>query len=496
MPEPADRHDAPPSRAWQPCLALAGPARPATARVPPEGLPSSDGRRPSRPPDPAPLGSDHHAPTPPLRHRLVIVGGGAGGLYLATALGERFERRAEADVLLIDDALSHVWKPLLHEMAAGTLSPAESEVSFLQQARRHHFRFHPGQMESLDRTRRQVWLKPLVDERGSEVAPRRAVGYDTLVIAVGSVVNDFGTHGVREHAMALDSAEDAHRFHRLMLAACGRAELQGSGPVQVAIVGGGATGVELAAELTEAIADLASYGLRLRRLLSPVQVRVIEAGPRLLPGLPQEVARRVTKDLGRIGVEVLLEQRVTGVGRDHVTLADGGRIPSSLTVWAAGIQGRPVMQCMDGLEVDKSGRLLLRPTLQSTFDDHVFAIGDCAVQTDTPGHHPAPPTAQAAQQQARLLARSLPRRLRGAPLLTFSYRDRGALVSVGRRRAVASLVGLVTGQRLTLEGPLARLSYWALHRKHLVRLHGLLRTAALLVAGWLAERTQPRTKLH
>jgi NADH dehydrogenase len=429
-------------------------------------------------------------------HRIVIVGGGAGGLYLAGALGETLGRNAAADVLLIDDRLTHVWKPLLHEMAAGTLPPQESEVSFLQQARRHHFRFHPGDMESVDRTQRQVWLKPLIDERGGEVAPRRAIGYDTLVVAIGSMVNDFGTRGVREHAIALDDAHEARRFHRLMLAACGRAELQGAGPVQLAIVGGGATGVELAAELTEAIADLASYGLRLRQMERPVQVRVIEAGPRLLPGLPDVVAAKVTRDLDQLGVDVLLNQKVTEVGREHVSLAEGQRLPASLTVWAAGIRGRPVLRCLDGLELDKAGRLLLRPTLQTTLDDDVFALGDCATCAAAPDGRPAPATAQAAQQQARLLARSLPRRLRGSPLQHFRYRDRGALVAVGRRRAVASLVGLLSGQRYTLEGTLARLSYEAVHRKHLVQLHGLLRTAVLVVAGWLAGRTQPRTKLH
>ena len=126
-----------------------------------------------------------------------------------------------------------------------------------------------------------------------------------------------------------------------------------------------------------------------------------------------------------------------------------------------------MLRCLDGLELDKADRLVLRPTLQTTRDDNVFALGDCAICTPLQDRHPVPPTAQAAQQQARLLARSLPHRLRGIPLRNFRYHDRGALVSIGQRRAVASLAGLVSGQRFTLEGTLARMSYEAVHRRHL-----------------------------
>lgn len=433
---------------------------------------------------------------PGERHRIVIVGGGAGGLDLAARLGDRLHRSREAEVLLIDGALTHVWKPLLHELAAGTLRHRETVVDFLQQARRHRFRFHLGSMDSLDRASQQLWLEPLVDEDGREIAGRRAVYYDTLVLAVGSIVNDFGTPGVREHSMALNGAEDAHRFHRRLLSECARAELQGDGPVEVVIVGGGATGVELAAELVESVGEIASFGEELQRLQQPVQVRIVEGGPRLLGALPEDVSARINDDMDRLGIDVLLGQRVVEVGKRFVRLGDGRTLRSTLTVWAAGIQGPPVLQQMDGLELNKMRQVLVRPTLQSTVDDRVFAIGDCAALAPSQGSAPVPPKAQAAQQQARFLADALPSVLRGQSLPAFEYHDKGSLVSLGHRNAVGSIASRMGGRSFTLEGWLARWSYWAVQRQHMAALHGVVRTAFTTLTEWLGGRAQPRVKLH
>ncbi|MCW7537655.1 NAD(P)/FAD-dependent oxidoreductase [Aquabacterium sp. A7-Y] len=436
------------------------------------------------------------AATPASLHRVVIIGGGAGGLELAARLGDSAGREGLADVVLVDSALTHLWKPLLHEVAAGTLDHQETEVDYLQQARRHHFRFHLGSMAGLDRAARQVWLEPLIDEEGEEIAPRRALDYDTLVISVGSIVNDFGTPGVREHALALNTPADARRFHRRLLAACARSELQSGGPVEIVIVGGGATGVELAAELSESVAEIASYGARLQQLPQAVRLRIVEAGPRLLAAMPEHVAQTVHEDLRRAGVDVLTAQRVKEVAPDHVRLGDGSRLPAEITVWAAGIQAPPVLAQTDGLERNKLGQLVVRTTLQTTLDDAVFALGDCASCVPAPGAAPVPPRAQAAQQEARLLASSLERHLRGEPLQPFAFKDKGALVSLGRRNAVGRVIGQMTGRGFTFEGLLARLTYWGLQRQHMAALHGTARTVLATVGGWLTGRSQPRVKLH
>lgn len=449
------------------------------------------------------------------RHRLVIVGGGAGGLQLAARLGRHLGPDAPIELTLIDAALTHVWKPQLHELAAGTLGGPDQEADYLQQARQHHFRFHLGRLERVDRSARQLWLAPLLDDEGQTVAPRRAVPYDTLVLALGSVVNDFGTPGVREHAVALDTADDARRFHRRLLSLWARNELQAAGqaertPVRIAIVGGGATGVELAAELMESLSTLAGFRPHLGGAdsqggsattdMMPVRLHLLEAGPRLLAALPEAVAAQAQADLQRRGIEVRTGVRVTGVTATTVQLGDE-TLAADLTVWAAGIRGPEVLKQMDGLAQAPSGQLVVGPTLQTPQDPRVLAMGDCAWCTPQPGGSAVPPRAQAAHQQAELLARALPGFiLRSEPLPTFHYDDKGSLVSLGRRHAVGRVYtprpGGEAGGGFNLDGLLARWAYWGLQRQHMATLHGPLRTALATIGGWLLARTGPPVKLH
>ena len=435
--------------------------------------------------------------------RVVIVGGGAGGVELAVRLGHAARRGEALEVVLVDPSPTHIWKPMLHEVAAGTLPTADHEVDYLQLARRHGFRFHPGALSSVDRRSRKVWLAPLVDADGGEIAPRRALPYDRLVLAIGSVVNDFGTPGVKDHAVMLDSPADARRIHRRLLAACARAELAPAGaaadPVDLVIVGGGAAGVELAAELVDAIDELAGYGERLPRLVRASRITLVEAAPRLLGALPEDIASDAQAQLERRGVAVRLGAQVVEVGAEGVTLADGSTIGADITVWAAGIQGPRVLGATDGLERNRRGQLVVRPTLQTTLDDRVLALGDCASCIPATGGRPVPPLAQAAQQQARLLARSLRGLGEGEPMREFTFRDRGSLVSLGRRDAVGrieAVEGRGAGRGLRLGGVAARWAYWALQRRHMAVLHGFGRTLMVTLGSWLVRQPLPRVKLH
>jgi NADH dehydrogenase len=198
-------------------------------------------------------------------HRIVIVGGGAGGLELATRAGDRFGRGGRATVTLVDKNETHLWKPLLHEVAAGSMDIHAHQLDYLAQALWHHFTFCCGALESIDRARREIAVAATVDERGVEVIPRRTLSYDTLVIAIGSVANTFGVPGVTEHAFALESAAEADGFHRRLINACIQANYRPGGTparLRVVIVGAGATGVELAAELHNTTRVLAAYGLQ------------------------------------------------------------------------------------------------------------------------------------------------------------------------------------------------------------------------------------------
>jgi NADH dehydrogenase len=430
-------------------------------------------------------------------HRIVVVGGGAGGLELATRLGDKLGRRGRAEVTLIDCARTHLWKPLLHQVAAGSLGLDDQALDYLAQARWHHFAFRVGAMDGLDRERREVSVAPSFNEEGREVTPRRSVVYDTLVIAVGSTGNDFGTPGVREHAIQLETSDEADRFHRRLIDACLRANTQPGPPgkISVAIVGAGATGVELCAELHKATRELASYGLDRIDPERNVRIVLIEAGPRILPALPERLSQAAHRLLDDLGIEVLTGRRVTGIDQKGVTLDGGERIDAELRVWAAGIKAPEWLKDLDGLETNRLNQLVVRPTLQTTRDDAIFALGDCAA-APLPDGKTVPPRAQAAHQQASLLARSIPARLAGRPLATFRYRDFGSLVSFGEYSAVGNLMGRLIGGNLWVEGLFARLMYWSLYRMHLLALHGFARVALHTLAGWITRTTEPRVKLH
>jgi NADH dehydrogenase len=198
--------------------------------------------------------------------QIVVAGGGAGGLELVRKLGARYGRRNH-DIILIDRNLTHIWKPLLHEVAAGSLDANLDEVGYGGHAVRWGYRFFNGSIESIDRTGQTITTAPLMDERGDEVIGRHTIRYDYLVMAIGGISNDFGVPGVREHAMFLEDRPQADRFRQKLLNACLRtnhAHQTGRGDmrVRVSIVGGGATGVELAAELYNAAKALRNYGLR------------------------------------------------------------------------------------------------------------------------------------------------------------------------------------------------------------------------------------------
>ena len=431
--------------------------------------------------------------------QIVVVGGGAGGLELVRRLGARFGRRHH-DIILIERARTHIWKPLLHEVATGSLDANLDEVGYRSHCHRWGYRYFPGTLAGVDRAARTVTLAPLLDEDGSELIAAHTIRYDYLVLALGSVTNDFGTPGVREHCMVLDSREDADRFRNRLLDHCLRvsrammADGDADAHVRVAIVGGGATGVELAAELYNAAAALGYYGLEVFDE-SRLEVTLLEAGPRILPALPERLADAARHELEALGVQVCEDRPVTEATPHCLHCQDGSKVDADLMVWAAGVRG-PALLADLGLEITRSSQLVVRDTLQTTRDDRIFALGDCCSYTMPGAERPVPPRAQAAHQMAGIVHRNLIRIIDGRPLTSFVYHDHGSLVSLSRFSTVGSLMGNLVGGRMAIEGRLARFVYASLYRMHLIAVHGWLRGMALLLVGRVNRIVRPRLKLH
>ncbi|AJA07162.1 NADH dehydrogenase [Sphingopyxis fribergensis] len=432
--------------------------------------------------------------------QIVVVGGGAGGLELVRKLGAHFGRKNH-DIILIDRNHTHIWKPLLHEVAAGSLDANLDEVGYRGHCHRWGYRFYYGTLETINRTKRQVIIAPVHDEDGSEIVGRHAIRYDYLVLAIGSVSNDFGTPGVRENCIFLDERAQADRFRSKLLDHCLRVSRRMSADctvneyVRVVIIGGGATGVELSAELYNAASALRLYGLEVFDE-SRLKVTLVEAGPRILPALPERLAKAAQAELEALGVRVLTGVPVTSAEKHAIITKEGERIEADLMVWAAGVKGHALLSHLDGLEVNRASQLLVRPTLQTTEDERIFALGDCCSCLLPGTERPIPPRAQAAHQMASMVYRNLLRITAGKPLLDFVYRDHGSLVSLSRFSTVGSLMGNLIGGRLAVEGRLARFVYTSLYRMHVLAVHGWLRGLALMAVGKVNQVIRPRLKLH
>ena len=433
-------------------------------------------------------------------HKIVVVGGGAAGLELVTALGNKYGKSGRAHVTLVDRARTHIWKPLLHEVAAGSLDVGHHAVDYLHHAHANNFRYRIGEMTGLDRERRVVQLAASTDSEGREVTPVRAIPYDTLVMAVGSTTNDFGTPGVKEHAIALDTQEQAVRFHQRLVNGMLRAHTQ-EGPVRpgqlhVTVIGAGATGTELAAELHRTTREVAKTGLDKIDPAKDLKITLVEAADRILPAVPARLSSDVMALLAKIGVEVRVKARVTEVRADGVQLADGGFIPSELVVWAAGVKGANFLKDLGGLETTRNNQLVVTPTLQTTRDPDVFAMGDCAYLVEQGSDTPIPPRAQAAHQQAAHLLKQIPNKMAAKPLKPFKYRDFGSLVSLGEYTTVGNLMGFIQGKNMFIAGLFARLMYRSLYKMHETAVNGFWKTALDALARAITRRTVARVKLH
>lgn len=434
-------------------------------------------------------------------HHIVVVGGGAGGLELATHLGDSLGKKQKAEITLIDSNRTHVWKPLLHEIAAGSMNPEKHELDYLAQAHWHQFKFRLGRMDGLDRSKKQVSLAPYIDENGDEIIPGRTFSYDTLVIAVGSTTNDFGVKGAKKHAIALDTQDQAEKFHRKLHNALLKAQTQTTpikdGQLDVAIVGAGATGVELAAELHNTTRELAAYGLDNIDAEKDIKISIIEASERLLPALPEKLSSAVDQELRKLGVDVNTGERVIEVTAKGIKTHSGRFIPSALVVWAAGIKAPDFLKNLDGLETNSINQLVVEQTLQTTKDANIFAFGDCAA-CEWIGHSSnVPPRAQAAHQQASMLFKSMKYRAAGQDKLPkYKYTDYGSLVNLGRYSTVGSLMGAISGGSMYIEGLIARIMYRSLYKMHLMALHGFFSVFLQSIGRLISRRTEPRVKLH
>lgn len=416
---------------------------------------------------------------------LVIVGGGAGGLELAV----RLAKAGRSDVRLIDNGETHIWKPRIHELAAGLRRGQVDELDYAGLAEHWGFAFERGELCDVDPTTRELTLAAIHGRDGRTLVGERKIAYRALVLALGGVTPDMGVEGVMDHAFMLDGEEDAEALSQRYSSGLLAHSLGGyTRPYHIVIVGSGATGVELSAHLAT---DAVGAALAPRAAQPEVQITILEASETFMSGMDDTVRQAIHERLTQAGIEIKTHQQVSKVSAEAVETKDGQRFPADLTVWATGRVGPPVADKIDGLACNKKRQWRVRRTLQCADSDALFALGDCAYIEDDP----VPPTAQAASEQAEHLATELPQFLDGEQPANFTFQDKGTLLSLGQAGSVGEVRGHF-GDDLQVRGRLARAAYRGLQRQHQLLLLGAAKGTAEAISDVFGRSIGPRLKVY
>jgi NADH dehydrogenase len=410
--------------------------------------------------------------------RVLILGAGFGGLTTAVELGRRARTGPAMDVTLVDRGNFHLFTPMLYQVATGLVEPGHVEYPARAIARDYGFRFREGTVEAIDLDRQHV------------VVGGEPLGYDRLVIALGSVTNYFGNESIERCAASLKTIGDAVAIRNRVVGAFERADVENDHAERRAwltfvVVGGGATGIELVASLHTLIHN----GLvPVYPTIDPREVRVIlaEAGPTLLNGMDPWLGQRAVRRLQRKGVEVWLDNPATEVSQAGIAFKDGRFVPSRTVVWAAGVRPSPIAAALE-VERGRDGRLVVDEQLRLPSDPKVFVLGDCAwFPIPQENGRPAPPNAQTAVRQAPVVAANVAASLRGAPLGSYQHASEGNLVALGQGDGVA-IVG-----ETRLEGLPAWLTWRGFYLTQLMGFKNRLAVLLEWTSAYLGHRVTAR----
>lgn len=385
------------------------------------------------------------------RKHVVIVGGGFGGLNAAMSL-----KNAPVRVTLVDRTNHHLFQPLLYQVATAGLSPADIAVPIRSVlSKQKNTRVLLAEATGID-----LDAKKLLLDKGE-------LKYDYLILAVGATHNFFGHDDWATHALGLKTLDEALAIRERMLLAFEAAERATDPEVRkklltFVVIGGGPTGVEMAGAFSELARHVLAKDFR---AIDPSAARVvlIEAGPRILTSFPEKLGGKAEEQLANLGVDVHKGSPVAHIDESGVAFKDGTRLSASTVVWAAGIRGTPFAQKL-GLNVDRSGRVVVGTDCAIADHPEVFAIGDMAALKDANGVD-VPGLCPAAIQQGNYVATIIRKELDGKPREPFTYWDKGTMATVGRRRAIAQV------NRLQLSGVIAWLAWMAIHVFFLIGFH-------------------------
>lgn len=437
-----------------------------------------------------------------MTKNIVVVGGGAGGLELVVGLAKKLKKNKEYSVILVDCEKTHIWKPHLHQIAAGSMYTQLEQIDYLHLASKYGFQFVLGRFLSCDDNAKTITLDEIANDKNQVIIPARNIEYDTLIMAIGSTSNDFGTKGVSEHSFSLDNLPTAEKFHDILLEKIMKKEnMEDNTPLKITIIGGGATGVELAAELSETIKILSQFGMK-KLQVNKFQLTVINAADVLLPGLSSKISSGAQEILNELNVKVFNSSKVIEVGENFTTFERGNStltLDSDMTVWAAGVKSSDVLKNIPNITLTRGNQICVNANLRANGQTDIFAIGDCASIPWSNGPRPdmtVPPRAQAAHQMSSYLVKYLIDIRQSKSVPAFQYKDFGSLISLGGEDTVGTLMGFLKGKSLFIEGKIAKIMYLTLYHGHQITINGFFPAIGMLLGKMIQNQFKPKVKLY
>ena len=399
--------------------------------------------------------------------RVVIIGAGFGGLTAAKALAKK-----DFHITVIDKTNHHLFQPLLYQVATAALSPADIAIPIRSEfSQNKNVEVLLGEVRSIDKENKKVFFN------SSEI------DYDYLVIATGSRHSYFGKDEWEKYAPGLKTLNDALKIREKILLSLEAAELEKDSIkrqkyLNFVIIGGGPTGVELAGAISEIVNQNILPDFR-NIDASMTKVFMIEALPNILSSYPESLSSRALKDLKNLQVEVILNEKVTGINENGVKV--GNRfIETENILWAAGNQTLPVIKTL-GVETDKLGRVIVNDNLCINDDGSIFVIGDAASVKNNKGEN-LPAIATVAIQQGKYVAKIIAKGLSGKPHKKFKYNDKGTMATIGKAKAVAVIKGL------KLSGLIAWLAWCFIHIMYLISFRNKLRVMSEWIWHYITNR--------
>ncbi|XZR52816.1 MAG: NAD(P)/FAD-dependent oxidoreductase [Enterobacteriaceae bacterium] len=427
-----------------------------------------------------------------MSKKIIIIGGGVSGLELTKLLGKKIGKKNS--IILIDKNLNHIWKPILHEIATGYLDANLNIISFLEYSKVYNYNFILGSLINIDKYKKNIRYEFLNNINNKKIIGK--IKYDILVVALGSISNDFNIPGVKKYCYFLDNIKQAMLLHKKIfniLINFNNSENKSKfNNINIVIVGGGATGVELSAEIINLIKKLKKYNYKYLNK-KKINIIIIEAGFKILSLLPSKISFYVHNKLNEIGINILTKTIVTNVYKHGLKTKTNFYISTDLIVWAAGIKAPDFIKHIKGLEINNINQFLIKPTLQTTLDSNIFAIGDCSSLKINNKFIPA--RAQSAHQMVKICFTNIISIINKKPMKCFKYNDYGTLISLSEFNTIGYLIINIINKKIIIKGFLARFIYIILYKLHQTKILGYNRTLLFIIINIINKFIRHKIKI-